>query len=256
VKLFLNNSILPTFEQAKEKLDTSGVLEIADALHPEFISECREFLEKKLLQNGKRYFTITNIVDTTGSPFSKIEQCDRLRYLINKLVTSSGIKQSDENYLQGQNFRVIAGEKSKEQSMKFHYDSSILTMLVPIVIPEGPAELSGDLIAFPNIRPFTSSILMNMFGKIKFQNSISRWFMARQAAQGRYSNHTLKLRPGSIYFFWGFRTLHANFDCEVNKVRATALFFYGDPQPSDPLMKLVRARRDHVEEQILEKGAH
>jgi hypothetical protein len=252
VKLLADDSLVHKFEEAKLILDENGVLIIENALSSDFIDKCQSFVEKNLEENGRRYFTVSDITELPNSPFVALQHCDEINSLINYLVSSADIVQRDGDYNQGKNLRVIAGEGTVEQSMKFHFDSSILTMLVPIIIPEGPSHLSGDLIAFPNIRPFTSSVLANLTNKFRFQNRLSRWYMAQQAARGRYADYTVKLRPGSLYFFWGFRTLHANLGCDVNNVRATALFFFGNPQPSDSLMRIVKARRYRAEQRILQ----
>jgi len=43
--------------------------------------------------------------------------------------------------------------------------------------------------------------------------------------------------PCNLYFFWGYRTVHANEACDPDKIRATALFHFGDPHANSGLRR-------------------
>jgi hypothetical protein len=47
------------------------------------------------------------------------------------------------------------------------------------------------------------------------------------------------LVPGTIYFFWGYRSLHANQPCDPEFRRATALFHFGDPHARSFATRLI-----------------
>ncbi len=243
--------ILPTFMDAKGILDKSGILILSDIISEHYLKKCQEYVDVNISDKGNRYFTISDVTRRVGSPFAELSNSDALKDFVDALVSLTNIPQVENDMSQGENLRVIAGEQTASQAMKFHFDSSILTMLMPIRIPDGSPAKSGDLIAFPNIRSFTTSIIPNLFWKAWYQNPVARKVMSKRAASGKYASYTVKLVPGSLYFFWGFRTLHANFSCEANRVRATTLFFFGNPPPSDPVMKIVKRRRDGLESRIL-----
>ena len=49
-------------------------------------------------------------------------------------------KLSNKNIVNSDRFnilRVVTGEKTDDQSLKFHYDSTLITALIPIFIPDG-----------------------------------------------------------------------------------------------------------------------
>jgi hypothetical protein len=122
--------------------------------------------------------------------------------------------------------RCLAGESSLHHS-GFHYDSYVVTALIPIEIPiEG---VGGDLLMFANTRRVRSSYLWNVADKIILLNPVSQWVLQR-AVKSKFVNLTrVSMIPGNIYFFWGYRSIHTNERPDPDKVRATALFHYGHP---------------------------
>ena len=227
---------------------------MSNALDENFISRCRDFVAEWLNSHGERYFTVTDVTSVPNSPFRELARNSALTDLIESLVRTTHIAQESDILLQGDNLRIIAGKNNDSQAMKFHYDSSVLTMLVPVFIPKGDAQTSGDLVLFPNKRKFGGSVIGNLFEKLAIQNRFTRARMAKKAACGLYNNNTIKLVPGSIYFFWGYRSLHANFSCLPGSLRATALFFFGNPQPNDVIMKMVTQRRIRAENKIRDQS--
>jgi hypothetical protein len=132
--------------------------------------------------------------------------------------------------------RCLKGKSGLKHSLIFHYDSYHLTALLPIVIPEGAA--SGHLLMVPNTRRFRSSYLHNLWDKLLLDNPMSqkrlaRAFHAKQLAE-------VVMQPGSLYLFWGYRTIHANAPCDPEKIRATALFHLGDPYEENRLRRMIR----------------
>ena len=51
------------------------------------------------------------------------------------------------------------------------------------------------------------------------------------------------MKPGSIYIFYGFRTLHGNLEINENDVRATLLLHFYDVFQDSQLVKYNRSRR-------------
>lgn len=244
----------PQIDDCYNQLESKGVCVLSDALDDNFVNRCRDFVGEWINSHGERYFTVTDVTSVRNSPFSELTKNVALTGLIESLVSSTNIAQGSDSFLQGDNLRIIAGKDNDSQAMKFHYDSSVLTMLVPVFIPKGEAQTSGDLVIFPNQRKFGGSVIGNLFEKLAIQNRFTRARMAKKAALGLYNNNTIKLVPGSIYFFWGYRSLHANFSCLPGSLRATALFFFGNPQPNDAIMKIVTNRRIRAENKIRDRS--
>jgi hypothetical protein len=51
------------------------------------------------------------------------------------------------------------------------------------------------------------------------------------------------MKPGNIYFFWGYRSIHANEPCDPNQIRATALLHFGDPYKASQARTFLRRVR-------------
>ena len=132
--------------------------------------------------------------------------------------------------------RCISGQTGLRQAYFFHYDSYVVTALLPIIIPgEGQ---TGDLLLRANRRKVRSSYLRNLVDKLIVDNQFAQRRYRRQAEAGRGGFRKVRIVPGSLYLFWGYRTLHANEPCDPAKIRATALFHFGDPHADSGLRKL------------------
>lgn len=144
--------------------------------------------------------------------------------------------------------RCVQGNQGKRESNAFHYDASLVTALVPVFIPtEG--EERGDLMLFPNIRRVRTWVLFNVIEKALLQNRVTRSWITKGVQRNWLKPYVLRLEPGNVYFFWGYRTLHANQPCGAHVKRATALFHFGDPHTGSLATRLIlrinqsRARR-------------
>ncbi len=139
--------------------------------------------------------------------------------------------------------RVISGSKQKKESHKYHFDAHLLTMVVPIFIPNRDNSGNGDLIIYPNLRKITNNIFKNILQKLFFQNSIFRIILSKNFFKRLFNYQRLILKPGSIYIFYGFRTLHGNLEINENDVRATLLLHFYDVFQDSQLVKYNRSRR-------------
>lgn len=144
--------------------------------------------------------------------------------------------------------RCVQGDSGRRESNCFHYDASLLTVLLPIEIPQHGADC-GDLIVFPNLRRVRSNVLFNVLEKTLLQNALSRKLISAAIRRNLLKPKKLQLVPGNLYLFWGYRTLHANEPCDPASRRATAIFHYGDPHAGSLATRLIlklnqrRARR-------------
>ena len=55
----------------------------------------------------------------------------------------------------------------------------------------------------------------------------------------KIEKHIVKLEEGNIYFFYGYRTLHANLPVNPEYIRATLLFHFGNPHNDSFLIKAI-----------------
>ena len=97
--------------------------------------------------------------------------------------------------------------------------------------------LNGKLVMAPNVRPIRSSYLFNLIDKIILDNPVTQMFLRRAYRLGLLKLKQIPMVPGNLYFFWGYRSVHANEACDPDKIRATALFHFGDPHADSRLRK-------------------
>ena len=62
--------------------------------------------------------------------------------------------------------RTKSGDKS--EAYRFHFDSHLITVLVPLSIPQGSNQTTGSLIIFPAIRRLTKNPFTNVISKALF----------------------------------------------------------------------------------------
>ena len=231
-----------TLDRLAHRLDTEGVVCVEGAVRPESLQRWRDQLDQILEQQGHKYFSIIQPWKEPDSAYSELAVDSNFRALL-KGLTARGYR---NHVAEGDIYnvlRVIAGPNGAERSLMFHYDASVVTVLIPLQIPDGKPEDAGDLIAYPNRRPIRKSSLANVFDKLLIQNPLSRKLLSRQVARRPDDRDIVRLQPGNIYLFWGYRTLHANLGCKSNSLRATLLFHHGDPHQGSLVTRAIRWTR-------------
>ena len=134
--------------------------------------------------------------------------------------------------------RCLSGPSGAAQSMLFHYDTYVLTAIIPIIIPtEGR---TGRLVVYPNTRGLRRLYLANLLDKILSDNS-----RAQRRYKAMYDGKSDRLRyidmkPGSLYLFWGYRSIHTNEECDPDKIRSTAVYHYHDPHADSAVKTLLK----------------
>jgi hypothetical protein len=92
--------------------------------------------------------------------------------------------------------------------MRFHFDSYVLTALIPIPVPDHGNP--GRLIIHPNSRGIRRTYLRNLVNKVLVDNRLSQTLFNAAYRRGSKRVIRLSLKPGNLYFFWGYRSLHTN----------------------------------------------
>ena len=229
------------FEQLQEK----GFTCLDDAIDPAFLDECRQKVDSMLDQRGHRYFSVIQPQADEGSPFAAIAETPDFVDLLRNLARRGHSEAAVENFELYNVLRVIAGKEVAKRCFEFHYDATVVTALMPLYIPEGPLGTTGELAIFPNKRNFRFSSFFNIFEKIILQNPISFYFYRTKFFRDRW--RIVNLKPGNLYFFWGYRTFHGNLPCLPGQKRATLIFHFGDPHAGDLLTKAVLKLRKYRE---------
>jgi len=193
---------------------------------------------------------VRDAVAAAGNSYTALGSVSIAETVLGKMASSPALKRicmrayeiatsrpaSDQPYYQV--LRCLTGSLGREHSMVFHFDSYILTLLLPIEVP--PGKDSGELIMLPNIREIRRWYASNLIDKILLDNRVTQRVLRIIAKSHPQRFVRISLVPGNLYFFWGYRSIHTNAPCDADKIRATALFHYLDPHRDSKLRKLLR----------------
>ncbi len=126
--------------------------------------------------------------------------------------------------------RVLTGPGAENQTqLAWHCDATVVTVLVPIFIDQGPPENVGGFVYIPNKRPVRRNVFVNVAEKLVLSAPPVRETFSRQARARDPRVRFATLVPGNLYAFCGYRTYHANFSVAPGVTRATLLLHWGDP---------------------------
>ena len=226
-------------------LNSSGIHCLENVIDDNLQKKFSEGVKKLLESKGKRYFSLVDVMSEKDLPYQALSQNDEFTsFLISlsKVALNREISKSDSLNI----LRVVAGNKSETQSFLFHYDAYSLTALTPIIIPDGPLEKSGHLVIFPNLRKFRSIFLINLLEKLFFQNSFMRKILSK-VIMSNLEKYAYLMKPGNVYLFWGYRSLHANLPVDPSYTRATLLYHFGDVHPKSVGNKVIKFTRHAIE---------
>ncbi|MDM9629015.1 hypothetical protein QTL95_24255 [Rhizobium sp. S152] len=224
-------------------IEHDGYCCVPDFLAPASLVTMQEFVESSVRASRNEYVAFKGSEAVKGSGLDQLAYSTRFQSIFSRLYVASCNKPAPavEFY---QILRCLTGKGMMQHSLNFHYDSYLLTALIPIVIPT--AGRAGDLLLVPNTRPVRETYARNLVDKVMV-DKIRQGSLKNRAARNPLSFTRIKMVPGNLYLFWGYRTIHANEPCDPNTVRATALYHYFDPH-ADSRLKARLGRRAHVNE--------
>jgi hypothetical protein len=152
------------FQEIKKNIDTKGYHVEENFFSNVEVEILRNFVDTKLKENNYQYFfltsnTIENNLLNNKLFFEKIDKL--LKSLTIEFVKKINLK--DEIY---KVLRVVTGKKSNKVSLKYHFDAHLLTLLIPIYIPNRENSENGNLVIYRNLRKLHKNMLRNIFEKI------------------------------------------------------------------------------------------
>jgi hypothetical protein len=221
-----------------KRLDTEGVVCLEDVISAEWLDAVRDAVPAYIAANGDQDFLVADIGNEKTSPTYNLVNDPELGLLFSSVAEAGwpGVRDSQQIH---SGLTVRSGLSEKAPPMLFHYDASVLTMVVPIIIPEEEFGTCAELVAVPNRRPFRRFLVSHAIDKLLTHNSWYRKRIARQAI-GNPQENIVDLRPGNAYLFWGYRTLHGNFPCAPGLVRVTLILQCGEVHRQSAVLSLAR----------------
>ncbi|HEY3600311.1 MAG TPA: hypothetical protein VGL08_22710 [Paraburkholderia sp.] len=205
------------------------------------LAPMRDYIGSELEKRDGQYFGLGGPDWIGGSPLNAIFQARGFRLALDGLYQRAMKSRAPSERILPV-LRVLAGTHGLRHANRFHYDSYVVTALVPILIPHRPDELPGHLVMFPNMRHVRGSAIVNIIEKVIVESATACRLWRSPTAQRWLGARAVPLEPGNIYFFWGMRSLHANQACLPTSVRSTALFHFGDPHENSVFKRLSQAR--------------
>ena len=215
-------------------MDRVGYSVLPGCLEPADLEGLRQFVETAVAATGGEYVAFTGDEAVAGTLLEKLSASSNFVNLLHQIY-EQGSGHAAPNQSVFQVLRCLKGKSGLKHALRFHYDSYVVTALLPVIIPsKGNA---GHLVMAPNWRPVRSSYLFNLFDKIILDNPVTQFLLRNAFRSGLLKLKQIPMVPGNLYLFWGYRTVHANEACDPDKIRATALFHFGDPHAGDGLRR-------------------
>lgn len=212
--------------QLVRELETKGFGCIPNYIAQDDLLRMQHFVSSAIESAGNEYVHFNGPDAVSGSGLEELARSEEFTRLIHNLYEQGTGKRADKEEFY-QVLRCLSGATGQKNSLIFHYDSYVVTALIPIHIPaEG---LAGDLLMYPNTRKIRSSYVSNAVDKVLLDNPLTQRLLRSRVTAKRMGPMRIKMQPGNLYFFWGYRSIHTNEPCDPDKVRATALFHYKNP---------------------------
>jgi hypothetical protein len=214
-------------------IDKSGIGVLENFLRPDELQALQAFVEGEVEKSGGEY---TSLSETQISPtlLGSISNAPAFQAMMRRVYEKGARKPAPKQSLY-RVLRCLKGRTGMQHSYLFHYDSYFVTALLPIIIPtEGEA---GHLIIHPRRRGVRSTYVRNLVDKVILDNKYTQARLKKNFLSGKSELREVALVPGNLYFFWGYKTIHANAPCDPKNIRATALMHFGDPHTDSALRK-------------------
>jgi len=222
-------------------VEYSGVCEISNFFTQSVIEDASRQMNYIRTDLGVDAFSL-RYSDMDPCIFTRLKESPILKEFLSRILEASGVVLNNDDDIHHV-IRYTNGKYNNRDANKYHFDAYDLTLLMPILTPIDPKLACGDLIVFPNIRRFSTNLFKNIFFKITFQNRLMRTFASKDWFQKMFNCTTVKVKPGNVYIFYGFRTYHGNIELEDNLIRATALFHYHNPLYESKIISYIERSR-------------
>jgi hypothetical protein len=220
-----------------KQIEEKGFGVIPNYVGAEELEQMRAFVAATVTKSGHQYVGLTGRDAVAGSRLDDFADSPQFQDLFRR-VYEGGTGRHAPKVEFYQVLRCLTGQGVTTHSLNFHYDSYVVTALIPVEIPsEGQ---SGDLIMLPNTRSIRRSYATNLFDKVLLDNKLTQTTLRKLTKMKMLPLTRIKMVPGNLYFFWGYRSIHTNEACDPDKVRATALFHYVNPHADSKLGKKLR----------------
>ena len=210
-----------------DEIDISGAACLKAVVTEEWLREAQECVRSYLPSNGRHEVFIKDPAADEYAFVHRLVIDPRLESLLESLAVASYPALGADGRGIECAVRILVGPGEPGKPLWFHYDRSVVSMVVPIIIPNVGSRISGELVLCPNRRPYRRSVITNIIEKFVSQSDFYRRRFVRKLDEA-VDAKVIPLQPGNAYVFWGYRTYHATFPCADDALRVTVLVHYGN----------------------------
>lgn len=160
-----------TTKSLAESMDKRGFACLPDCLSESDLEPLRSRVSGAGLDPTGKYAVLQDRKTFDETALTKIPASPEFQLLCQqllKLATRTALNETDHYQV----VRCLNGDVGRRNSYFFHYDTYVLTVLIPIMIPQTGER--GDLVLFPNVRksdaPTCIIFLTNSLSTISSRN--------------------------------------------------------------------------------------
>ncbi|MCF3935164.1 hypothetical protein L1787_17335 [Acuticoccus sp. M5D2P5] len=228
---------LTTLDPAEisKELDRNGVAIIRNFVPAQELKRTQDTIKSIASANNGEYVFIEG-TDGLDGTFLETWARDPAMLAFGRAVCEHALRRSLPSIAGRQTVRILCGESGQAESLIFHYDSYVLTALIPVIAPE--AGSGGDFVIFANRRPLRRTYLRNLVDRIGLDNKIVQRSLRHRYADGAFVR--VPLEPGSLCLFWGYRSVHTNDRFRPDQIRCTAILHFVDPHANSVFKRALR----------------
>ncbi|WP_296179030.1 hypothetical protein [Pseudomonas sp. UBA1879] len=218
-------------------IDSDGYAVLPDWASPTQLNEMQALVTRTVAAAGNDYVALAGRQAVTGTPMYDWGNSRDFIDLCRRIVAGATGERSSDTTLT-QTLRCLTGNGGRRESLIFHYDSFVLTTIMPVCMPESGER--GDLVMLPNRRPIRRTYLRNLIDKVLVDNRWVQRYMKNRVTRNDQALTRIVMQPGHLYLFWGYRSLHTNLPVAEDALRATAVFHYHNVHGSSSLASRLR----------------
>lgn len=218
-------------------IDSDGYAVLPNWASPEQLQGLQALVANIVAAAGNDYVALSGHLAVAGTPIGEWGNSQNFIDLCRRIVAGATGERSSDTHLT-QTLRCLTGNGGRRESLIFHYDSFVLTTIMPVCMPQSGER--GDLLMLPNRRPIRNSYLRNLVDKVLVDNQWVQRYLRNRLNHNDQAFTRIAMRPGHLYLFWGYQSLHTNMPVAEDALRATAVFHYHNVHGSSSLASRLR----------------
>jgi hypothetical protein len=215
--------------ELRRELDATGVVVLDDFLSLEGHALLKQqILDREQAATGERGKFSIKGRDLDPTVVGQLAQSSYMLDFANKLLGAGNGRPShvgdpirQEEIIPGINIMRTTSDVTA-----FHFDGTYLNMILPVVLPSISGPRRGQLVIYPNLRPFSRSLWGSYGAPLVARTTLLRKLFASRKREIDY-------RERSAYLFFGYRSLHGVEAQSENALRAITNMTVGQPRFKD-----------------------